>query len=281
MPDKNQHEERGFKGVWIPKEIWLSKELSILEKVLLVEIDSLDNENHCTAGNDYFAEFCNCGTATITRAIAHLKELGLVEELPYNGKYRTLRVIKLISQTNQNDESDSSKRLANNITNNKNNNNSTNVELGQPTASPSTPPKRRVKLVDTPESVSNKDTVREPSRKKNLYEKCLDKIDALIDPKDIELKERLVEYLKVRLERKDIQFGSGGFEGMIKKLLRLADTNTDRLAIVQQAIDRNYPTFYPLSKKSAFKGRQDQRVFSEYGVQTGMKEGEVILNVQF
>ena len=35
---------RDFKGIWIPKDIWLSKELSLMEKVLFVEIHSLDNE---------------------------------------------------------------------------------------------------------------------------------------------------------------------------------------------------------------------------------------------
>ena len=35
---------RDFKGIWIPKEIWESEQLSIMEKVLFVEIHSLDNE---------------------------------------------------------------------------------------------------------------------------------------------------------------------------------------------------------------------------------------------
>jgi hypothetical protein len=42
---------RDFKGVWIPKEIWISSQLSLFEKVLFVEINSLDNERHCYAGN--------------------------------------------------------------------------------------------------------------------------------------------------------------------------------------------------------------------------------------
>ena len=109
--------DRDFKGVWIPREIWLNTELSMLEKVLLIEIDSLDTENHCTAGNDYFAQFCNCGVATITRAITHLKDLGYIEELDYNGRVRKLRLIKMISQTNQNDE-----ELNISISNNTNNN---------------------------------------------------------------------------------------------------------------------------------------------------------------
>ena len=41
--------KREFLGIWIPKEIWLNKNLSITEKCLLAEIQneiqSLDNEN--------------------------------------------------------------------------------------------------------------------------------------------------------------------------------------------------------------------------------------------
>jgi hypothetical protein len=37
-------ENRKFKGVWIPKDLWLDKDLSMHEKCLLIEIDSLDND---------------------------------------------------------------------------------------------------------------------------------------------------------------------------------------------------------------------------------------------
>lgn len=92
--------ERDFKGIWIPKDIWLNKELSIVEKALLAEIDSL---KVCNAGNDYFADFFGVSVPTITRAVAHLKELGLIE-FSFDGRVRTLRLIKMIRQTNQNDE---------------------------------------------------------------------------------------------------------------------------------------------------------------------------------
>ena len=49
--------DRDFKGIWIPKEIWLSKDLTMQEKIFLVEIDSLDNKDGCYASNKYFSEF--------------------------------------------------------------------------------------------------------------------------------------------------------------------------------------------------------------------------------
>ncbi len=46
-----ERSERDFKDVWIPREIWLSTELSLMEKVLFVKIHSLDNERGCFASS--------------------------------------------------------------------------------------------------------------------------------------------------------------------------------------------------------------------------------------
>ena len=49
-------EKREFKGVWIPREIWLNK-INMDGKLFLTEIDSLDKHNTCYASNNYFSEF--------------------------------------------------------------------------------------------------------------------------------------------------------------------------------------------------------------------------------
>ena len=69
---------RDFKGIWIPKEIWISDQLSLMEKVLFVEIHSLDNERGCFASNKYFAEFFGLHPRRIAGHIASLKEKGFV-----------------------------------------------------------------------------------------------------------------------------------------------------------------------------------------------------------
>jgi hypothetical protein len=69
---------RDFKGVWIPKEIWLSDQLSLMEKVLFVEIHSLDNERGCYASNRHFAEFFDISERQIRTYIASLKQKGFV-----------------------------------------------------------------------------------------------------------------------------------------------------------------------------------------------------------
>ena len=82
---------RDFKGIWIPKEIWLSDELSIMEKVLFVEIHSLDNERGCYASNRYFSEFFGISERQIQTYIANLKTNGFITVTIQNRHERTMR----------------------------------------------------------------------------------------------------------------------------------------------------------------------------------------------
>lgn len=103
---------RDFKGVWIDKTIWLTKELSLIEKCLFTEINSLDNSKGCFASNEYFAEFLNCSVATITRSVKNLKKKKLIKVSEFNGRQRTIKInatgltclIKLINQVDQIDQ---------------------------------------------------------------------------------------------------------------------------------------------------------------------------------
>lgn len=69
---------RDFKGIWIPKDIWESSTLSLLEKVLFVEIHSLDNERGCYASNQYFASFFGVSDRQIRTYLASLKTKGFI-----------------------------------------------------------------------------------------------------------------------------------------------------------------------------------------------------------
>jgi len=70
--------KRDFKGVWIPKEIWLSEDLSLVEKCLFVEISSLDNEHGCYASNRHFSMFLGVSERSVTRHIKSLEEKGYI-----------------------------------------------------------------------------------------------------------------------------------------------------------------------------------------------------------
>lgn len=71
-------QDRNFKGIWIPKEIWLSEELTLQEKVFLVEIDSLDNEEGCFAGNQYFSDFFGVSKVRVSEVINSLVKKGYI-----------------------------------------------------------------------------------------------------------------------------------------------------------------------------------------------------------
>lgn len=69
---------RAFKGVWISKEIWLAKDLGWSEKLLLVEIDSLDGEQGCFASNEYLANFFGLSKDRISKMVSSLKKKGYI-----------------------------------------------------------------------------------------------------------------------------------------------------------------------------------------------------------
>ncbi len=72
--------ERGFKGVWIPAALWLDRNLSITEKVMLVEIDSLDaGPRGCYASNAHFAEFSVCRSRACRKLSMALHAWGLLQ----------------------------------------------------------------------------------------------------------------------------------------------------------------------------------------------------------
>ncbi len=113
-------QERDFKGVWIPKEVWLDDRLNALDKIILVEINSLDGEKGCWASNDYIAEFCQCSTSKVSRSIKKLCDLQYLFVESFNGRLRVLRscIGKNPRQIKQIADSDEANLPSNNIYNN-------------------------------------------------------------------------------------------------------------------------------------------------------------------
>ena len=126
-------ENRDFKGVWIPKEIWLNTDLSIIEKVLLVEIDSLDNSDRgCFASNEYLASFVQLSEGRVANIISELKKRGFIIQLFFDGRNRGLRTQISESSFNENVKADLTKttkqptrKREHNNTENKTDNNTT------------------------------------------------------------------------------------------------------------------------------------------------------------
>ena len=88
---------RGFKGVWIPKEIWLDENLTLQEKVLYAEIDSLDNDDGCYAGNAHFSRFLGVSKDRVSKLISSLRNKGYITvEMVYKDGTKEIdkRIIK-------------------------------------------------------------------------------------------------------------------------------------------------------------------------------------------
>lgn len=119
------NQERDFKGVWIPKNVWLDNRLNALDKIILMEIDSLDfDEKGCYASNEYLAEFCQCSLTKVSLTISKLIELDYIYLESFNGRVRTLksRLSKNESQTSKNCEAESQKMKCYNSNINENSN---------------------------------------------------------------------------------------------------------------------------------------------------------------
>lgn len=89
--------ERQFKGVWIPKDIWVNNNLNLQEKCFLTEINSLDDEERgCFALNEHFAKFFNLSKNRCSEVIKSLQDKGYIDvNYKYEGRKiveRTIRV---------------------------------------------------------------------------------------------------------------------------------------------------------------------------------------------
>lgn len=85
-------QERDFKGVWIPKQVWLDARLGALDKVILTEVDSLDQgEKGCFASNKHIADFCQCSESKVSKSISLLIKLGYLYVQNFDGRQRELK----------------------------------------------------------------------------------------------------------------------------------------------------------------------------------------------
>ena len=263
---------RDFKGVWIPKEIWLNENLTMLEKVILTEIDSLDNEEHCVAGNDYLAQFCQCSESKVSKAVKKLIELGYLEVVSFDGRHRRLRscivnttshnnydsesgkilgsIVKNTIQSNKKYESESGKILAINIDNNIANNLDiiNNGETSSPSELSETTP---IEFIEekTPVITAPPPPV-EKKKRQSLKDKLTEYVNSLDYQK--ETKDILFKWIftvglpkNVRLEQ---------LRDMLKKIW--TECNEDE-ALVRESIEKSYLSnwfgFYPTKQTTSTK----------------------------
>lgn len=89
---------RDFRGIWIPAEIWLTKELTVGEKLMYVEIESLSKlQRGCFASNAHFAEMFSISNSRVSEIISSLAVKGFVSvEQKRQGVRTVQRIIQII-----------------------------------------------------------------------------------------------------------------------------------------------------------------------------------------
>lgn len=275
--------ERAFKGVWIPAEIWLNTDLSILDKGLLAEISSLDGPDHCYASNKYLAQFCGVSIPTITRSIKKLSDLGLISTEMIITETGTQRIIKMMWGYNQNDESplinlttkyNSNSNIVNNNELSKDNsyeaaNNSEIPHIIETKNNETEEITETKKSIPLSEMISNYSEKPKSKRKSNLYQKCIALIDNYTN--NAELRKALIEYLDMNLQMKDkaIKY-ENQWKGKLKQLdeaVEQSKPGTTHLDVVNQSIRKGWGMFAPVKdynyKKSGVpdSNRYEQKIF--------------------
>ncbi len=84
--------DRNFQGIWIPKLIYLNRQVNWYAKILFLEIHSFtENGKECYMSNKYIASFLNISQRQVSRYITELKMMGWIEEVSFDGRRRYLR----------------------------------------------------------------------------------------------------------------------------------------------------------------------------------------------
>ena len=228
---KSMNESRDFKGVWIPKKVWLDTRLNALEKIILTEIDSLDNgEKGCYASNEHLAEFCQCSKTKVSTAIRKLIDCGYIYVQNFDGRKRELksRLSNFESQNIKNCNADIQNLKESNTDNNTVNN--TNNTLSKK--------ERKSK------SKSYDEQIAEYTQNEDLQ----NALKAFLQMRSF-IKKPMTEYaLKL----------------MLKKLDEIGNTDDAKIAILNQSITNNWQGIFPL-KDGNTKQEKQQKKYDQNG----------------
>lgn len=231
-------DNRDFKGVWIPREIWLDTNLNMIEKGIFTEIDSLDkDEKGCFASNKYFADFCQCSETKVSTAISKLKQLGYVYEKSFDGRQRVLksRLTKNENQPYKNLKAELQNSQDNNISNN---------------------------------SLNNKDIKKERKTFDGLIDRYITESGA-----GAEVRELLGEWLKVRKAKRSAMTDRA-IELNLTKLDKCAsESNLTVAEYLKEVICRGWQAFYPIK---TFNTKQEQAggIMDDYNAFNELYQGE-------
>lgn len=232
--NKNMNDNRDFKGVWIPKEVWLDTRLNALDKVILMEIDSLDQgEKGCYASNEHLATFCQCSKTKVSTAISKLIECGYVYIQNFDGRKRELK------SRLSNSERQSIKICNADIQNLKESNTYSNTDNN---------------------TVSNK---KERKSKSKSYD---EQIAGYTDNE--ELQNALKAFVQMRSFIKK-PLTEYGLKLLLNKLSKIGKTDEEKIAIVNRSVEHNWQGFFEIKEETSYqKSAQPEKKYDQNGYES-------------
>ena len=219
---------RDFKGVWIPKVVWLDGRLNALEKVILTEIDSLDQgERGCWASNKHIAEFCQCSETKVSTAISKLIKFGYLYVKNFDGRQRELKSCLSNFETLHIKKCESGSQ-------------------------------------NLKQSNTGSNTPNNTSKQKKESKEGLKSFDEMIDEytDDVELKGTLIEFMKMR-QRIRKPMTNYAFELLLKKLDTLASTSKLKVNVLNQSIENSWQSIYEFKGARQRQQANDNRFYAQ------------------
>ena len=224
---------RDFKGIWIPKEVWLDTRLNALDKVILMEIDSLDQgEKGCYASNEHLAEFCQCSKTKVSTAISKLIECGYLYIQNFDGRKRELK------SRVSNFERQNIKKCNADIQNLKESNTDNNTYN---------------KTVSKKERKSKSKSYDEQIAEYTGNEELQNALKAFVQMRAF-IKKPLTEY---------------GLKLLLNKLSKIGRTDAEKIAIVNRSVEHNWQGFFEIKEESSYqKPAQPEQKYDQNGYES-------------
>ena len=90
-------------GFWLPRKLYLIKELTMMEKLLFVEIQSLSMlDKGCVASNKHFATLLDIKREAVSRSLNRLKAKGFISiDIKNRNHDRKITINKMLSPINK------------------------------------------------------------------------------------------------------------------------------------------------------------------------------------
>lgn len=234
-----EEQQRQFKGIWIPKEIWLNKDLTFQEKIILVEIDSYDDgQVGCFATNKHFVNNFGINSSRISQIIQSLQRKNYITiTYDFNGK----EIIKRYLHINRPPYLPKEGMSKINIGMLKNEMGVCQFDKGGYVK----------KLKDNNTNINNTNINNKEERKKETnYDKI---INSMVE--DEEVKNSIYEFIKMRkLIKKPMT--DRALTMLINKLYKLSNNKQIQIKILEQSILKNWTDIYPYKEENNYAGYQ-------------------------